>query len=95
MANVFHPTSNTWVIDTPSANVIDARRLRIHTIKWRGGTTPDHEAIVTDAAGGHVWGDIAAGANYVSASYEEGKTRWISGLKVPTLGSGVLEIVLA
>lgn len=95
MANVFHPTSNTWVIDTPHAtNVIDARRLKIHSIKWRGGTTAGHTAVVTDAAAGHVWADVAAGANYVSATYEEGQ-RWINGLKVPTLASGVLEIVLA
>lgn len=93
MANAYHKGSNTWLIDTAAGTVIDARLLRILSIKWIGATTVGHQAIVTDSAGGRVWSDVANAANYVSASYEGGKQH-VLGLIVPTLGSGVLEIVL-
>ena len=94
MANAYAKGSNTWLIDTAAATVIDARLLRIVSIKWIGATTAGHTAVVTDAAGGRVWSSVAAGANFESGSYEGGQQN-ILGLIVPTLASGVLEIVLA
>jgi hypothetical protein len=94
MANVYHPTTNTWVIDTAGAGVIDSRHLKISSIRWVGATTAGHQVVVNDAAGGRVWSTVAAGANNVEANFM-GEEKWANGLIVPTLQSGYLEIILA
>lgn len=94
MANTLHP-SNVLVIDNIAAGAtIDGRRVKINTIKWRGATTAGHTAILTDKNGNHIWGDMAAGANYVSGEYR-GNGAWVDGIKCPTLASGIIEITFA
>lgn len=89
-------TFNPFVIDTAtSSDLIAGQRIRIKSIKWVGGTTAGHAAVVTDAAGHVIWKDVATGANYVSSDLIENVHAMWSGLKVPTLASGVLYIEYA
>lgn len=92
MPNTFHGTTNTWVIDTAGAGVVEPRTVRIQSIRWIGATTAGHQAIVTDTADGRIWSSVAGGANNVESEYFGGE-QWYRGFKVPTLESGTLEIV--
>lgn len=93
MANNF--TSNPWIIDTAGATVLSNDLLRVRGVRWVGGTTAGHQAIITNAAGKVMWESLASGANNVEADNIQGSpgANW-AGLVVPTLGSGRLYIEL-
>lgn len=88
-------TKYPLVIDTAGAGAILTTPFRIKKIRWVNGTTAGHTAIVQDQNGNLFWESIASGANYVEESdftHDESQRNIINGLKVPTLGSGKLEI---
>jgi arylamine N-acetyltransferase len=81
-----------FVIDTPDANPLFTQPLRVQAIRWVGATTAGHLAIVQDQTGVEKWRAVAAGSNHVESDYMHDEKLW-NGLKVPTLGSGVLYII--
>jgi hypothetical protein len=88
-------TKNPLVIDTASGTAVLTHSLRIKKIRWVGGTTAGHTAIIQDQNSNLYWESICSGANYAEESdFTEDKSNrtLINGLKVPTLGSGKLEI---
>lgn len=91
MANAWHPSSGTWVIDTAAGTVIDSRQLRLDSITWSGPDTVGHQVVITDALGGRIWSSTAGTAEQSDGKYFG--DQFYRGLIVPTLGSGVLEIV--
>ncbi len=91
MANAWKRTG-IWVIDTAAATVIDAKRLKIRSIRWVGATTAGHTAELTDKTGARIWSAVAADVNNEEEVYRD---QWVDGLICPTLQSGVLEVVTA
>jgi hypothetical protein len=85
-------TISPWIVDTPGAGVLSSDVLAIETVRWVGATTAGHVAEITNAADRMVWRSVAAGANHVEAEWLNAML-W-TGLKVPTLGSGVLYITV-
>lgn len=83
-------TGPIWVLDTIGAVTTD--EVRVERIAWKNGTTAGHTAKVTDAAGGMVFEDFAAGATYVVS---EPIYRALTGLTVEALDSGKLYVTLA
>lgn len=73
-----------------SATVLIPGRVYIKSIKWVGGTTAGHQAIIKDSNGNTMWEDLCPGANYVVSELIE--EHWQNGLQVPTLSSGTLTI---
>lgn len=92
MSNVL--TGNPWVLDTASATPVSLARVKISGIRWIGATAAGHQVVVTDAGGGRIWSSMASRANYVEA-YDPRSERLYTGLAIPTLDSGVLEIEFA
>lgn len=88
-------TNYPYVIDTAGAGTIIGTPLRIIKIRWTGATTAGHQAILQDQNGNLFWESVADAANYVEesdfAKYNS-QRNVINGFKVPTLGSGKLEI---
>ena len=82
-------TGDPYIIDTAAATVLSTNNLYIKSIRWVGGTTAGHTAIIQDQTGNVIWSSVASGANYVESEIIE---QWINGLIVPTLASGVLYI---
>lgn len=83
------------VIDTASGTAVLTHAIRIKKIRWVNGTTAGHTAVIQDQNSNLFWESIASGANYVEESdftHDESQRNVINGLKVPTLGSGKLEI---
>lgn len=79
-----------YFVDTAGAAMVTTETVKIKSIRWEGGTTAGHQAIVQDDQGGVIWQSVASGANYVESELIE---RWfIGGFKVPTLQSGRLHI---
>jgi hypothetical protein len=93
MAN--NVSRNPLVIDTAGGSPITTQQLRIRKLRWVGGSAAGHQAIVQDQFGNVFWESIAAGANYVEEtdfSTDLTQRTVVSGLTVPTLGSGKLYI---
>lgn len=90
-------TLNPLVIDTSGASAILTTPIRIRKIRWTGGTTAGHTAIVKDQNDNAFWESIASGSNYVEESdfstIDSNSIR-INGLKVTALGSGKLYIYM-
>lgn len=82
-------TQDPYIIDTAAATVLSTDNLYIKSIRWVGGTTAGHTAIIHDQKSNIIWSSVASGANYVESEIIE---QWIDGLIVPTLASGVLYI---
>lgn len=82
-------TGDPYIIDTAAATVLSTINLFIKSIRWVGGTTAGHTAVIQDQKGNVIWTSEASGANYVESEIIE---QWIDGLIVPTLTSGVLYI---
>lgn len=83
------------LIDTPGGGALLTEPVSIQKIRWVGATTAGHTAVVADSNNNVFWESVASGANYVES--EDFSTlnlsqRGMVGLKVPTLGSGKLEI---
>ena len=95
MANIRR--KGLYKIDTAGAGDIEAIGVHIviSKIRWVGATTAGHECKITDAADNIFWDAFASGANYTESddfSLRNTSKRAITGLRVPTLGSGVLYI---
>lgn len=90
-------TLNPLVIDTAGGSAILTTTIRVRKIRWTGGSTAGHAAVVQDQNGNAFWESLASGANYVEESdfstIDSNAIR-INGLKVPTLGSGKLYIYM-
>jgi len=82
-----------FIIDTPGAGVLLTQPIRVKGIRWVGATTAGHLVIVQDQNGNEKWKSVAPGSNHVESDYVNDEKLW-NGLKVPTLGSGVLYIEL-
>lgn len=88
-------TKYPLVIDTASGSVLATYDIRVRKIRWVNGTTAGHQAVIQDQYGNLFWESYAAGANYVEESdftCDWSQKNVLHGLKVPTLGSGKLEI---
>jgi hypothetical protein len=84
---------NPLIIDTASSTITEDH-VTVVGVRWVGATTNAHEAILTDTAGLVKWRSKHATAGLGIA--ESSGIRWTSGgLKVTTLGSGILYIYLA
>ena len=93
MANVL--TNRTWVIDTVDATDIDLRHIFVKSIRWVGGTgssAGDALIIREPVTNVVLWESTASGANYTEKDLEE--TTWPNGFEVPTIGAGILYIVM-
>ena len=84
-------TGNPWVIDVAGATILTTRRLKITGIRWIGATTAGHRVVITDGEGDRIWSSEASRANYVEA-YDPRSERLYTGLAVPTLDSGYVEV---
>ena len=80
---------NPFVIDTPSSAVLTTEPLRIHTIRWIGGSVTSRAAL-TDRFGHPFWESLS------SSPFDRDETRLkpvlIQGLRVPVLTRGILYI---
>jgi hypothetical protein len=85
--------SRPIIIDTPGATVLISDVIRVWGIRWVGGTTAGHLAEVRDSNDNVKWSAVATGPNYVESDLIADEKLW-NGLKVPTLQSGKLYIVL-
>ena len=93
MANI--TSNNPWVLDSTGA--VTTMNLRVKGVRWSGGTTAGHAAIIKDKNGAVVWSSLAAGANNVEAddiNNPGGSGLDWQGLTVDTLASGKLYIEL-
>ncbi|NGZ94944.1 MAG: hypothetical protein CV089_02215 [Nitrospira sp. WS110] len=96
MANSFRK----WgvYVDTAGAGAVipDGTDVRIRKIRWVAvAGQAAHRAVVQDSAGNPFWEGVCTGANYAeSEDFVLGDKKFytLNGLKVPTLGSGVLYI---
>jgi hypothetical protein len=86
---------NPLKIDTASGTAAATHPITVSKIRWVGATTAGHTAVIQDQYGNHFWDSICPGDNYVEESdfttYET-KRKVLSGITVPTLGSGILYI---
>jgi hypothetical protein len=73
-----------------SATVLIPGRVYVKSVKWVGGTTAGHTAVIQDADSNTIWDDLCPGASYVVSELIE--DWWANGFKVPTLASGTLAI---
>lgn len=93
MANNF--SSGIWKLDTPSATPIVSfnANVAIRAMKWVSisGAAGD-QAVLQDGNGSPVWQGICSGPYYDTGVFELGGRRTVKGLKLLTLGSGILYI---
>lgn len=82
-------TADPWIVDTAGAGVLSTNKIYIKSVRWVGGTTAGHTAVIHDQKSNIIWSSVASGANYVESEIIE---QWIDGLIVPTLASGTLYI---
>lgn len=82
---------NPWVLDTAGATVLTRARIKVTGVRWVGATTAGHRVVLTDAEGDRIWSSEASGANYVEA-YDPRGERLYTGLVMPTLDSGIVEV---
>lgn len=94
MANVYN--ENVWIIDTASAsNILAApNRVRVKHIRWvvTGATAGTTTAEVANGSGTVLWRSIATATNFIDDSAVCLEVR--EGIRVPTLGGGVLFLYL-
>ena len=78
-------TSNPWKLDTAAS--ISAAVVQIGRIRWVGGATAGHTAIVKDSAGTVIASLVATASNYT-----EDVPIWkeYTGVTLDTLASGTL-----
>ena len=82
---------NPIVVVAASGTAIRSDQFNIWKIRWVNGTAAGHALLIQDAAGQAKFGSVAAGANYVESETFDPPLQ-LTGLKVPTLGSGTLYI---
>lgn len=91
MANALN--DRMWVVDTVDADVIDAKNMKVKSVRWVGATDAGHQAIIRDPVlNTTLWEGIGTGVNNSEAELKE--TWWRNGFEVPTLDSGILYITL-
>ena len=82
---------NPWVLDVPGPTVLTMDRIKVTGVRWVGAIAAGHRVVLTDADGDRIWSSEASGANYVEA-YDPRSERLYTGLVMPTLDSGILEV---
>lgn len=80
----------TYIIDTAAAALVTTDSVKVKSVRWEGGTTAGHQAIIKNASGEVLWQSRASGAQYVESELIE--RWWNGGFAVTTLQSGVLYI---
>lgn len=93
MSNVI--TGNPLVIDTAASTTVTDYTFTVWAIRWVGGTTAGHTISVQDKNGNVKYASVATGANYVEESHlvsPKNESLIFDGLKVPTIGSGIIYI---
>lgn len=83
-------TGDPLVVDTASATALTTKTFVCHMIRWVGATTAGHTVSIQNGNGGVKWASEASGASYVEETHFDGKPIIFSGLKVPTLSSGII-----
>lgn len=83
-----------WKIDTASGTAVTSDLVRVMGIRWIGGSTAGHTAIVQNSAGKVMWTSVVNAANYVEADGFGTFGMNMQGLVVPTLASGILYVEL-
>jgi hypothetical protein len=80
-------SGNPWIIDgTNSGNAITTMNIHPKVVRWVGGTTAGHTAVVKDQNGNEKYTFVATGGNYS----ESLPGMPMNGLIVSTLASGKL-----
>lgn len=94
MSNVL--TGNPLVIDTAGASTLSTKRIEVVKIRWVSELASSGDnAVIKDGDGVTRWESVADGANYVeSESWHPDYPFVVTGLIVPTLGSGTLYLYL-
>lgn len=82
------------VVSVASPNAIKTETFNITKIRWVGGSTAGHQALVYDNLGNPKFATVATGANYVESESFEVQPLACVGLVVPTLDSGTLYIYI-
>lgn len=85
-------TGNPLIIDTAGASMLTSSRTWVVAVRWVGGTTAGHTAVVQDVNSRDLWAGIAGTTNWDEESMAP--MVWRGGFKVPTLSSGKLYIYL-
>ena len=86
-------SNNPLIVDTAGASAITSRTFKAYKIRWVGGTTASHTAVIQNAAGRQLIKFQANGADYSeSESFPDDSRLVFEGLIVPTLGSGEIHI---
>lgn len=88
-------TFNPLRLDTASGSVLTTESYRVKKIRWVGGTTAGHQVILQDQHSNTLWETVASGSNYVEETdftWNTTNTVVLSGIRLPTLGSGKLYI---
>jgi hypothetical protein len=90
-------TGNPIVVDTAASTTVTDYNFKAWMIRWVGATTAGHTISVQDKDGNVKYASEASGANYVEESHlVSPRTDCLifKGLKVPTLGSGIIYIYI-
>jgi len=88
-------TGNPLKVDTASSTALSSYNFTAWMIRWVGATTAGHTISVQDKNGNVKYASEASGANYVEESHlvsPKNESLIFNGLKVPTLGSGIIFI---
>lgn len=82
-------------LDTAADNIVVASvTVKVRKLRWVGATTAAHTCNIMEAGGANPrWEDVANAANYVAESdFPSDAPLILKGLKVATIGSGVLYV---
>ena len=88
-------TNNPWVLDT--AGVITTEDMYVGKLRWVGGTTAGHTAVVHDKNSKVEYEALAVGANNldeIDFSGEVSSAKLFRGFDLETLSSGKLYVYL-
>jgi len=76
-------------LDTAGTTLIKDGPVFIKKIRWTGATTAGNTATIQNKEGATIWTSVATGANYVEDALIE---QWHSGVIMPTLTTGTIEL---
>ena len=83
-----------WSLDTAAVSTTD--RIRIHSLRWLGGTTAGHACQVEDNNGEIIWRSLANGANFIDAAkFGAGNGADFAGFELAVIDSGILYVYYA
>ena len=84
-------TQNPLILDTAATTLLQDGPCFIKSVRWVNATTAGHTAVLQDAESNVWWDSIASGANYVEEDMIE---RWVTGIRLTTIGSGKVYVEL-